>query len=91
MNKAILHKAIEKWGKEAQINKLQEEALELALALNQRKCPTKDAERMEANLYDELADMLIMLAQAEIIFDATRINDRVNFKLEKLQSKLYEY
>ena len=87
MNKEILQKAIDKWGKETQINKIQEEALELALVLNQRKCPTKDVEQMEANLYDELADMKIMMAQAEILFDADRINERVKFKLDKLQSK----
>lgn len=87
MNKEILHKAIEKWGRDTQINKIQEEALELSLILNQRNCPTKDPEQMEASLYDELADMKIMMAQAEILFDADRINERVKFKLDKLQSK----
>jgi hypothetical protein len=87
MNKEILHKAIEKWGRDAQINKIQEEALELSLILNQRNCPNKDPEQMEASLYDELADMKIMMAQAEIIFDADRINKRVKFKLNRLKSK----
>jgi len=87
MDKEILHKAIEKWGRDTQINKIQEEALELSLVLNQRNCPTKDIEQMESSLYDELADMKIMMAQAEILFDADRINKRVKFKLEKLQSK----
>lgn len=87
MNKEILLKAIEKWGRDTQINKIQEEALELSLILNQRNCPTKDPEQMEASLYDELADMKIMMAQAEILFDADRINERVKFKLNKLQSK----
>jgi len=87
MNKEILYKVIEKWGRDTQINKIQEEALELSLILNQRLCPTKDPEQMEENLYDELADMKIMMAQAEILFDADRINERVKFKLEKLQSK----
>lgn len=87
MNKEILLKAIEKWGRDTQINKIQEEALELSLILNQRNCPTKDPEQMEASLYDELADMKIMMAQAEILFDADRINERVKFKLDKLQSK----
>ena len=87
MNKEILHKAIEKWGRDTQINKIQEEALELSLVLNQRNCPTKDPEQMEAKLYDELADVKIMMAQADILFDADRINERVKFKLDKLQSK----
>ncbi len=88
MNKEILQKAIDKWGKETQINKIQEEALKLALVLNQRNCPTKDPEQMEANLYEELADMKIMMAQAEMIFDANRINERVKFKIDKLQYKI---
>lgn len=87
MNKEILQKAIDKWGRDTQINKIQEEALELSLILNQRNCPTKDPEQMEASLYDELADMKIMMAQAEILFDADRINERVKFKLDKLKSK----
>lgn len=87
MNREILLKAIEKWGRDNQINKIQEEALELSLILNQRNCPTKDPKQMEASLYDELADMKIMMAQAEILFDAERINERVKFKLDKLQSK----
>jgi len=87
MNKDILLAAIAKWGRETQINKIQEEALELSLVLNQMKCPTKDMEQMENNLYDELADMKIMMAQAEILFDSDRINKRVKYKLGKLQSK----
>lgn len=87
MDKEILLKAIEKWGEITQINKIQEEALELSLVINQRNCPTKDPEQMEASLYDELADMKIMMAQAEILFDADRINERVKFKLDKLNRK----
>jgi len=87
MNKEILLKAIEKWGRDTQVNKIQEEALELSLILNQRNCPTKDPEQMEASLYNELADMKIMMAQAEILFDADRINQQVKFKLDKLQRK----
>lgn len=89
MDKEILQKAIDKWGRDTQINKIQEEALELALVLNQRNCPTKDIDLMESNLYDELADMKIMMAQAEILFDAGRIDERVQFKLERLQSKYF--
>lgn len=85
MNKEILQKAIDKWGKDAQINKLHEEALELALILIKMKCPTKNKEELEAELYEELADMKIMLAQAEMIFDADRINEQVKFKLNKLE------
>lgn len=87
MNKIILYKIIAKWGREIQINKIQEELLELSLVLNQHKCPTKDPKEMEAKLYDELADVKIMMAQADILFDEERINERVKFKLEKCNEK----
>jgi NTP pyrophosphatase (non-canonical NTP hydrolase) len=87
MDREILLKAIAKWGRKTQINKIQEEALELSLVLNQRNCPTKDPKEMEAKLYDELADVKIMMAQADILFDADRINERVKFKLDKLNRK----
>ena len=85
----LLLKIIKKWGRDTQINKIQEEALELALAINQMKCPTKNIEQMEANLYDELADMKIMMAQAEILFDSKRINEQVKFKLDKCHQKYF--
>ena len=87
MNEDILLAAIAKWGEDNQINKIQEEALELALILNQRKCPTKDPVEMEHKVYDELADMTIMMGQARILFNPERIDERVKYKLEKLQSK----
>lgn len=87
MEKTFLQKIIDRFGKETQINKIQEEALELALILNQRNCPTKCAKEMEDRLYDELADMKIMMAQAELLFDADKINERVKIKLDKFQSK----
>lgn len=83
----ILKKAISFFGTDVQINKIQEEALELSLVLNQIKCPTKDKEKMQEDLYDELADMSIMMAQAELLFDKMLINERVNFKLNKLNTK----
>jgi ABC-type Na+ transport system ATPase subunit NatA len=49
------------------------------------KCPTKNPHEMEEKLIDELADMKIMLAQGDLIFDAERINQRVEYKLKKLK------
>lgn len=44
---------------------------------------------MEEKLYDELADMKIMMAQAETLFDADRINKRVEDKLLRLEEKYF--
>jgi hypothetical protein len=87
MSKEILIKAIEFFGRQTQINKIQEEALELALVLNQMNCPTKDPVEMDHALYSELADMKIMMMQAEILFDAKRIDDMVKYKLNLLNNK----
>lgn len=89
MDIEILKKAIEKWGRHIQVNKIQEEALELALVLNQINCPTKNREEMEELLYSELADMKIMMVQAELLFDAERINKNVDLKIERLKIKYF--
>ena len=85
--KDICKRIIEKWGDEVQINKIQEEALELALVLNQRNCPTKDPKAMEDALYDELADMKIMMMQVDMLFDTERIDKRVQFKFDRVVAK----
>ena len=84
---SVLHRIIEKWGRQTQINKIQEECLELSLVLNQMNCPTKDPKDMEDQLYDELADAKILLAQANILFDEKRIIERIRHKLDKVQRK----
>lgn len=86
----VLRKAFEKWGKDTQINKLQEEALELALVLNQINCPTKEVPLMQEKIYDELADVSIMMMQCHLfLFDSDRIKERIKFKLQKLNDKYF--
>ena len=88
MDKELFKKAIKKWGVEAQIDKLQEELLELALVLTQIKCITKDPKVMQQKLYDELADVKIMMAQSDLLFDSERINNNVEHKLDGLRNRL---
>ena len=80
---SIYAQIINRFGREVQINKIQEEALELALVLNQMNCPTDLTEE----LYGELADMKIMMAQAEILFDKQKIDRMVEFKLNQFKEK----
>lgn len=89
MNKQILIKAIEHFGKDVQIDKIQEEAMELALILHQFKCPTKDKDKMLPQVYSELADMKIMMQQAEILFDKDRIDAIVELKLARLEANYF--
>ncbi len=82
---SIYVQIINRFGREVQINKIQEEALELALVLNQMNCPTKGD--LTEELYGELADMKIMMAQAEILFDKQKIDKMVEFKLNRFKEK----
>ena len=75
-------------GKEAAQDKIMEEAVELALAIIQYKCPTKlDKKRRLNDVHKELADMKIVLRKAEMIFNKRKINKYVNQKLEKKRLK----
>jgi len=87
MDKTIFELIIERFGEQVQIDKIQEEAQELALALHQYKCPTKcKIEGME-KIYDELADMTIMMEQVKLLFNKERIDEIVVEKLQRVQSK----
>jgi len=83
----ILQKAIDKWGEVSQIEMIEEEAIELALALQKYKRTNTDPIKGMENIYDELADMKIMLAQAELLFDPDK-NSRVEFKMNRLSKIL---
>jgi|GEM_PF-1654904 len=83
----IYLRIIQRFGPLVQIDKIQEEAQELALALHQYKCPTKDKIKGLQKIYGELADMKIMMKQAEFLFDANRIDAMVSEKLKKCETK----
>lgn len=84
----LLLAAIDKWGEKSQVEMIQEEAQELALALQQSRRKSIHLELMRAKVIDELADMHIMLAQADIIFDPHAITERIKFKMDRLATNL---
>jgi hypothetical protein len=84
----LLLGAIDKWGGKSQVEMIQEEAMELSLALQHMRRKSKDPDKMMANVLDELADMRIMLAQADILFDQRVIRERVKFKMNRLAERL---
>lgn len=86
----ILQSAIDKWGIDAQLEMIIEECLELALSLQKLKRLRGDMTIKEANVIDELADVKIMIRQAEKIFPMDKINDRVDFKMNRLKSRIEE-
>jgi len=89
MDKEILKQAIEKWGADNQIDMIQEECIELALAIQKYKRVKLGASKpIYNNVIDEIADVKIMIAQAELIFDSEAINDRVKFKMDRLEKRI---
>lgn len=86
----ILDKAIETWGIDAQLEMVIEECLELALALQKLKRLRGDMTQKEKNVIDEIADVKIMIKQAEKIFGSEPVNECVDFKMNRLNERLSE-
>lgn len=87
-NLKIIKALIKLNGQDASKDKILEEALELALALHQFKCPTKLNKKKRLNdIYKELADMKIVMRKAEMLYSKRKINKYVNRKLEEKRIK----
>lgn len=81
--KSLFSTCLKKWGADAQVAMILEECLELASAIHKHR--RKDNSE---NIIDEIADVKIMLMQAEMIFDLSKIDERVSFKLNRLKNRI---
>lgn len=86
----LLERAITEWGIDAQCDMIIEECIELALALQKMKRLNGNAIEKYKNVIDEIADVKIMIRQAHRIFDNKMINERVDFKMKRLELRLNE-
>lgn len=88
----VLQDAVNQWGKVAQIDMVIEECAELILALQKMKRDygknTSKDRAILTNVCDEIADVKIMIAQAELVFDKELVQERVNYKMERLKRLL---
>lgn len=87
MNKEILQKAIETYGTHNQMLKCIEECSELSRAISRilTELSSGDGFTTEAsqeNLYEELADVSIMISQVMVMFDCT--DEVIGWQLKKL-------
>lgn len=86
VSKEIMEKAVQKWGKSAQILTLLEEMSELQKEL------IKNINRNKDNLdavIDETADVEIMLAQMKHIYQIEQaVQERIPIKLQKVMKRL---
>lgn len=90
MNILILKRAIETFGKDAQIEMAVEEMAELIFAIQKlkRAGSWSDANTF-AQLTEEMADVKIMLQQLEMIFGNQHMVDQfVDMKIERLNERI---
>ena len=82
----VLEKAIAHYGIDAQLDQVSEECLELALAI--RKYKRQPCDGTKWNMMDEIADVIIMAAQASIIVGVEAVEERMMFKLNRLEERI---
>ena len=88
-NLKIVKSLVRKFGKDAAMDKLQEECQELALELHQlNHCPTKTDKKKRLNkVYHELADVKNAIRAVETFLNRQKINRLQNKKLKEKKSK----
>jgi len=86
----LLQQAIHKWGASAQVEMIKEECLELALAIQKYSRIRGDKTVKYNNIIDEIADVKIMITQAQKLFPKDLIDSRVDFKMDRLKERLDE-
>lgn len=81
--------AVDKWGKDAQLNMVIEECAELIQAITKLK--RHENEKTIQNVIEEAADVGIMLAQITIIFECGQdiYREKVE-KMKRLRAKIDE-
>jgi len=84
----LLEEAISTWGVDAQVQMIEEECIELALAIHKLRRNRGDNMKKLEDVVDEIADVKIMIKQAEKIFDKEAIDQRVIFKMDRLKDRL---
>ncbi len=84
--------AINHFGVDHQLEKCKEELIELLSAIHDYQKPTLECSNcvgtVEKNIVDEIADVIVMMMQLTIIFDNDRVNERVEFKMNRLNKRI---
>lgn len=84
----ILQDAIDTYGRNSQINIAMEELAELIQALSKFNRDNSDWNTVD-NISEEMADVIIMLSQLEIIFgNSEDINTYIDSKLKRLYNRI---
>ena len=99
-NKDLMQDAIEKWGEEAQLDMIVDKSLILSTAIqNFKKVNLSEDDRYDGPNYsiaynevcERIADMKVMIEQAEFLFNTNEINNHYKHKIEYLREALNDY
>ena len=93
---SVFQESIETYGKECQLDQVQEEAIELALAIRKYKraklavayTTEGEFETRTKELISEIADVIIMTQQCRLIFDDKVIQSEIDRKLTRQRKRL---
>lgn len=89
IDRGILMQAIEKWGSDAQLEMVQEECIELALAIHKfRRAKNRVRTNEFLAMIDEFADVKIVLPYGDLMFNKELIDGRVDFKMKRLKNRI---
>lgn len=94
MRPEVLQQAVHTWGKEAQVDMAIEEMSELTKALLKERRAVNyagllDVRKARQGVYEEMADVIIMLMQLLVIFaDRSLLQKAINEKVERLAQRL---
>lgn len=89
MNKEILQKAIDTYGRNMQVDVCIEEMSELTKALIKDRRHNGDNTEDWLNIIEEIADVKIMLEQVKIMLECeNEVNEQKKYKLKRLKERL---
>lgn len=83
--KKVMAKAIERYGVDAQLNTAIEECAELIVAMRHY---LRGRESGLSELYGEIADVTIVLAQLRLMLSESTIDNAIDWKLRRLKHRL---
>jgi hypothetical protein len=86
MDRDVIERAIDHFGKESQILKAVEEMAELSAELMR----SMNSVGMNVKIIEEIADVMIMLEQLKVIFGEELVGNHVQSKLKRLKSRMDE-
>lgn len=89
IDKTLMLRAIGTYGKDKQWAQVQEELGELGLEIHKYLNRDKSHDQMK-HILNELADVNIMIAQANAMVDYDRLQEWIDLKQERLRKRLDE-